>query len=458
MSTIHVSIPSVTRSTLRTEIDYEGDVGRFLTGENLVVEYDVDVDDVSKGLLTIPALAQVCPVAWTANAEVHVPVVDETFLRSLQAVGSVLHEMYPAFVKGGRVTAGETVDTAPTVDHTTTLERGHVDGSSADAGMLFTGGVDSLATYLHHREKDLVLITVQGWTVDIEDNTEWSGLKRRIEAFGDRFDAETQFVQSNMLSVLDTAMLTAQFKPYHDGGWYSAVGCGLGLSGLCAPFAASRGLETLYVAASTWEDAPNPSMLDHWTGRGMPWGSHPALDDQVAWDSTEVIHDGFELTRQERIKTIAEYVRATGKEVPIHSCSRSESVENCNRCEKCARTALGLLVAGLNPNRHGFNIDETTFEYTRHQFEVGGWTLDENVGVHWKDIVDNADPDRDLPIEGAAEFLRWLRAADIDEIVARSNPPRRDRALQFAVRHAPTPVYARLRPMYASLQRMVGQW
>jgi len=436
--TISLSSTAVDGTRIETTVDVTGSAERFFDEQPFYVEYDVDVSDVPESVRAIPALAHVCPVAWTAGADVRVPTVDRRFLSCLETVGAVLSEMYP-FVRGGRVIA----ESAPRTER---------DTDDGERGMLFTGGVDSLATYARHRERDPTLINVRGWLIGVDDDESWAHTKRRIEDYGDRFGAATQFVRSNMLEFLDTRLLDAEFKPHHDGAWYSAVGSGLGLSGMVAPLAVAEGMERLYIAASHWAEFPVPDRFEYWDGHAIPWGSDPDIDENVAWTGTDVVHDGFSLTRQDRIEVVADFLDERDDDVPIRACEASARGSNCNRCEKCARTAFGLAMAGVDPNDHGFDVDAGTFVRARREIEAGNWLTDFHHSVYWTEFHRRVDPDRDYPVDGARPFARWLADTDIEAIADRSEQPATDRALRSVARATPYPVYKRLYSMYDSVK------
>ncbi|ELZ22486.1 hypothetical protein C475_18278 [Halosimplex carlsbadense 2-9-1] len=435
-----VTVESVTveGSRIESTVSYSDELRPFFDDSPFYVEYDVDVSDLPKSILAIPVLAHVCPVAWAVGADVRVPTVDRRFLSCLETVGAALYGMYP-FVRGGRVVAESAPET----------ERSTVDG---ETGMLFTGGVDSLATYARHREADPTLINVRGWLVGVDDDRSWAHTTRRIEEYGERFGAETQFVRSNMLEFLDTRQLDAEFKPHHDGAWYSAVGSGLGLAGLVAPLAVAEGMERLFIAASHWEGFPTPDRFEYWDGGAIPWGSDPAIDDEIAWTGTTVVHDGFSLTRQDRIEVVADFFDERDDDVPVRACEASAEASNCNRCEKCARTAFGLAMAGVDPNDHGFDVDAATFQRARREIEAGNWLVDHHHGVYWTEFARRVDPDRDYPVDGARGFANWLAETDIEAIADRSEPPAADRALRSVARATPYPVYKRLYSVYDSVK------
>lgn len=436
MPELHIQDVSARGSRLQSSFTYSRELQQFFDQEPFYVEYDVSVSDVPEAILSIPVLAHVCPVAWATGADVSVPVVDEQFLESLKEVQSVLCEMYPAFMEGGDIVPETVVDTTPAYDE------------ASETGMLFTGGVDSLSTYVAHRDENPTLVNVQGWVVGIDESDRWNRVQSRIDDYAARFGVDARYVRSNMLECLDTAMLDATFGPHHDGQWYSAVGGGLGLLGLCAPLSIANDWGRLLAGATLWEDAPTPDVVHHWDGRAFPWGSHPDIDDKVAWGRTKGTHVGFELNRQERIDVIADYVRKEDASLAVRSCSNSEIGENCNRCEKCIRTGLGLALAGLDPNDYGFSLDRAAFEYAIDQFEKGAWLTTQHAPYYWQYYQQQIGTEQELPVSGSDRFVRWLQDADFESF---TGMPDRERAVQTALRNTPYPLYSQIRRLYRAL-------
>ncbi len=411
-------------TTLECSVTPSASLRRFFTGEPFRAEYDVPIESVPDAILAIPVLAQVCPVAWAAGADVYVATVDRTFATALGEVEATLASLYP-FIEGGDLYARAFAEP--------TLEVGR---GSTDTGLLFTGGVDSTCSYVRHREEEPTLISIRGWTVttDSSDDETWDRLRSRVSAFADERGLETAFVESNALSMLDHPMLLAHFKRYVDGGWYSSVGHGLGLLGLCAPLAAARGLSELYVAAT------------HWEGVDLEWGSRPDIDDRVRWTGTRSHHDAYELTRQERIDRIADYVRTEAPELPLQTCNvRIE--DNCGRCEKCYRTAVGLRLSGLDPTDHGYPREALDYDAIQRGLENGDWILGEDERYMWADIRDRVhETDPQSPAERA--FFEWLLEAELDGLVDESGSPLSHRALRAGARNTPTVVYTRIYPVW----------
>jgi len=449
--TADIRITDVTAegTSIHAEVERSRRLRRFFDDERFFVEYDTDVSALPESILTIPVLAHVSPLAWATGADVHVPTVDERYLRSLRAVGTVLAEMYPALMEGGRVIA-EDVPAWSSLAWRSDESAPPGSDAESDVATLFTGGVDSLTTYIRHREEEPSLVYIQGWVVGIDEDERWERTKRVIEEYGRRFGVQARFVRSNMLSFLDWPMLIAHFSRYHDGGWYSAVAGGLGLTGLVAPLTVVNGYRRLYVPATVWRGMSAPAIVDHWDGIGMPWGSHPDIEGNIGWAETEPVHDGGELSRQERIGVIAEYVRQSDRsDLLVRSCGDSERAANCNQCEKCFRTGFGLALEGIDPANHGFELGPEDFDRTRAKLESGDWIHNEHHANYWTDMRARDPPDG-FPVAGGAEFFEWLQTVDLDAN-ARSPTPLGQRTLHTAMRTVPYPVYRNVKSLYESL-------
>ena len=400
-----------------------GRLERFFTDESFRTSYDVPIGDVPKGVLAISVLTQVCPVAWANGADVYVDEVDTTFARALEDVKESLCDMHD-FLEGGTLYVRRTIEPEP--------------AATGESGLLFTGWVDSTCSHVRHREESPTLISIHGWTItpDADDDGKWDALRERVSGFAADHDCETAFVESNMLSFLDHPMLLAHYKRYVDGGWYSSVGHGLGLLGLCAPMAYARGMEDLYVAAT------------HWDGIGLEWGSRPDIDERVRWAGTRCHHDAYELTRQERLDVIADYVREEDPDLQLQTCN-DRMDGNCGECEKCYRTAVGLRLSGLEPSNHGYPFSDADYRDLCRSLERGDWVLGQDERHMWADIRERAsETEPATPAE--RRFFEWLETADLADLISSSDSPLVHRLLWAGARNAPNSVYNTVYPAWTT--------
>jgi hypothetical protein len=77
----------------------------------------------------------------------------------------------------------------------------------------------------------------------------------------------------------------------------------------------------------------------------VPMGSHPAVDGLFSSQRVTVIHDGGRFSRLEKVRDLASWPTAIAA---LRVCpTRLQEGANCGRCEKCLRTRLELLAAGV---------------------------------------------------------------------------------------------------------------
>ena len=77
----------------------------------------------------------------------------------------------------------------------------------------------------------------------------------------------------------------------------------------------------------------------------VPVGSHPAVDGLFSSQRLTVIHDGSRFSRLEKVRDLASWPTALSA---LRVCPGNGGDQpNCGRCEKCLRTRLELLAAGV---------------------------------------------------------------------------------------------------------------
>jgi hypothetical protein len=81
------------------------------------------------------------------------------------------------------------------------------------------------------------------------------------------------------------------------------------------------------------------------TSHQVPWGSHPTIDNLFSSQRITVIHDGSRFSRLQKVRDLARWPTglAALRVCPANAGSRA----NCGECEKCLRTRLELLAAGI---------------------------------------------------------------------------------------------------------------
>lgn len=374
------------------ELRFSKKVHRFFSSKELVIEYPANIGSVDSSLLRVPALAGIIGVAWIAGADVYVETIDENFRESLGKIRAVMKKWYPDYPFSTKVWGQSKTNSY----------------SGSNFALLYSGGLDSMCSYFKHGEKNLILISVSGEGDSIDSQFMDQEFITPLYGEGDKFF----LVKTNIERVIDVKLIYEKFGL----NWWMNLSHGLVLSGHCAPLTVTNGIGTLYLASSFTRDF------------NYPWGSHPSIDNKICWGNTRVVHDGFDTTRQEKILYILKkYGEEVGDFPRLKVCSRYHIASgNCLRCEKCSRTIVGLLAAGIDPKKCGFDVDSESLNYVKESLEKGLFFSKKGIAerpiklinriypiFEWEDIQLNLPSEFESNMYQSADFFDWFRNFDI---------------------------------------------
>ncbi|MPY87955.1 MAG: hypothetical protein GEU99_08545 [Luteitalea sp.] len=194
------------------------------------------------------------------------------------------------------------------------------------AAAFFSGGVDSFYTLLRNRARYprsdsraiSHLIVIHGLDVKLDDTTLFGQVEATAEAVAKAVGAHVVTVRTNVRQVVSGV----DWNLHAHGATLASVALAL-----------SRLFHTVFLGSSL-------PFLEL-----RPWGSHPGLDPLWSTESLEIVHDGAEANRADKIEYLAGSPLALNY---LRVCWRnSEGAYNCGRCEKCLRTMVVLELAGV---------------------------------------------------------------------------------------------------------------
>ncbi len=387
---------------------FSEEVRRYFNGDRLFLTFDQNIEKINKSILSIPALSVVAPVAWAVGADVYLDSTDACFLRSLKNVESQFIKWFPRF----------SFSTEIHVDHVVS------DASSGKrVALLFSGGLDSLTSYLQHKEQKPVLISIWGVGVPISESRYWNLLKEKLQDFADQEGLRIHFVETNANELLNMELLDRNFLPagFRPAGfnWNLAVSHGLIHVGVASPLLWPQ-FGTLLVASS---DSNNI-----WAPDGSLLFGHA----DVSLGNTKVFYDNHELTRLEKVRILKSNPRYSDKLIVCTSTSKFSAnptaipTLNCCECEKCLRTIAELALEGIDPAR-SFSLikPEDAFKLIKARLRYGGLTPDQSLLLgEWKDMQNSVadilknETGTGNEIQGAREFFEWFRTFNLEKPVS----------------------------------------
>lgn len=390
---IQVEETEISRNQCISRISCSKDVRKYFQSIFFRVQYDVDVKNVSASILQIPAISSIIAVAWVVGADVYVKELDRSYLESLSKIKSVMKKWYPKL-------------TFSTDIHVKNIVSNKF--SNPHYGLLFGGGLDSTASYIRHKNRKPNLITVWGADIPIDREWFWTKVRNKHRHFAQQEDVKINFVKTNLRQFLNEEALNTDFGRYlfffsSFFFWWTGFHQ-WALSSLCAPLTVVNRIGTLLHPASHTQEFKHPS------------GSDPLIDNNLSWGDVKVVHDGYALSRQEKIRyTLKRYIRKHKRYPTLRVCHAQYRGVNCSKCEKCCRTIVGLVLESIDPNKCGFNMDNNFFHLLRRRFIYGRrkFIRSENEFSMWNDIKRHIPESLSHNLHNSKEFFRWFRHFDL---------------------------------------------
>ena len=330
---IKINSPIINNNRITCSYALEGEWNTVFHKETeFFTEYSMDITGIPESVAIIPFLSNILPMAWVFDAEIYVPAIDRDFYDSIPEFKKGYQNMYPMVDFKGSLHVEEIVSN--------TLE--DQKGSAA----FFSGGVDAFNTLTNHLDEKPTLITIWGADIKLDDIDGWSKVEKHIGETCNEFELDYVMVKSSFREYLDEWKMSQRVENSGDG-WWHGFQHGLGIISHAAPVMYMMKKKNVYFASSfTAADKGK-----------VTCASDPTIDNFIHFCGSNVIHDGYEFTRQDKVHNITEFVRKSGKKISLRVCWESKGGSNCCNCEKCWRTLLAIYAEGFDPRDFGFQYD-----------------------------------------------------------------------------------------------------
>lgn len=349
-------------SKMTYQYSYDESLAKYFNDkEPFYVQYQEAITSVPESLAVIPFLANVMPIAWFVGFDVVVNELDETFYQSLQNLKAEFSKYYPQIMS----------------NNNNNLILNKVIGNSSKStkvknAMLFSAGVDAYTTYLRHFEEELDLITIHGADIKTSDFQQWNDLMMYMDTNEIIAQNRKHYIKSNIRD-----FITFEVDKLVDYGWWGKIQHGLALTTLSAPIAFLHSFKIIYIASTR-------SIQQEFS----PWGSMPQTDNLIKWGDSSISHDGYELSRFMKVKTILNISNYFLEKPQIRVCyNEHKNTLNCNTCEKCCRTIFSILLKGKDPNKYGFIADGSFYDLVVAKIKNGFST--HGTRMYWEEMLSN---------------------------------------------------------------------
>ncbi len=179
----------------------------------------------------------------------------------------------------------------------------------------FSGGIDGTFTYLKHKEELDYLLFAKG--IDMQLSSD--------ELYNEALSKNRDFLNKEGKQIIPFETNVRFLGHAYGIGWSVCFGGGLSSIALAA------GAKKCYIASGVTYSSMHPE------------GSNFITDHLWSNGSTQIIHDGAETTRVNKLKQISKNTNALN----ILRVCWHDSGYNCGNCEKCLRTMTNLRVLKL---------------------------------------------------------------------------------------------------------------
>lgn len=323
----------------RIDYDYyiEGEWKKFF--DPLIkfwVEYSRDIIGIPKSLAAVPLVSNVIVLASIFDAKIYVPCLDLDFYNSIPEFMNGFVNMYPMIEFHYK--------DAIVCDNILDSKQYNLNNEEKNSLLYFSGGVDAYTSLTRHENEDLVLLTVCGADTWYNNKFGFNEIIKKNKEIARLHKLPIVSCISTLRKFINEKEIYDYIYPLINDNFWHGFQHGLGMFGLAAGYVYLFNLERLYFASSFCENDENYNC-----------GSDPSIDNFVHIGSSKVYHDGFELSRQDKIVSLCNYVKAKKKSIKLRVCYRSMAGDNCCECEKCVRTMMGLLAEGADPIEFGFD-------------------------------------------------------------------------------------------------------
>lgn len=379
-------------------IEYEYEVSsslkHFFNDYPYTLSYELndaplDISGVPEGVLAVPFICNVLPVCWLCDAVLQVNEIDSDFLSSVPEFKKGYIEMFPDASFRGKIEAERVTVSSPSV--------------SGRSALFYSGGLDSSCTLARHYDEKPYLISIWGSDIPADNAEGWNVLHRTIAEDIKALGLDSIVIRSTFRKIINVGELGRNFSPVLKGdNWWHGVQHGIAIIAHAAPCNFILGVTSQYIAASYSPEHTAPSCA-----------SDPTIDNYVRFAGCQVYHDAY-ISRQEKVRELVKFCNERKINIHLHVCWKSVDGKNCQMCEKCCRTIMGILTENADPNDYGFSLSKKNLDKCRclcvYAIEYG-----QNSIPFWKQIQDRFSENKSNLINSKNyKYVSWLDNFDFD--------------------------------------------
>lgn len=385
---IYINSCIVEGSVIACNFTVEGDIKKYFNFEHdFIVDYNKEISSVPASVAVIPLIVNILPIIWLTNSVLYVKELDLDFYNSIEGIKKGYEDMHKAASFRGKVI----VDAL--------IENDNICSNSIQTcASFFSGGVDATSTLVSVLSEKPILMTLLGADININDTEGAFNIRKMLEDTKTQFGLDGYFIKSTFRLFINEGELSKEFMPIIKDNYWHGLQHGIGLIGHAAPIAFLHKLSTIYIPGTNCDS----DLKD------ISCASDPRIDNQVKFCNTRVYHEGYQFSRQMKIRNIVSFCKSSFEFLSLRVCWISRGGRNCGKCEKCMRTIMGLLAENEDPNKFGFVYNNDTYIQIK-RFLLFKSNLNEQGVVFWEAI-------RVRFVENEIDGFEWFKDVDFNSI------------------------------------------
>lgn len=373
---------------IRFEYYVSDGIKKYFSNIPFIIKYPDSIENVPDSIAAIPFVCNVLPIIWVTDTELLIAELDKVFYERISGIKQAYQRMYPETKFKGKIVVEKTVEN-------------HFENTGKSA-MFYSGGLDSAQTLISHLEDKPTLLAIWGSDIRYDNKKGWRLVENVISNTAKQYQLQKAFMHSTFREFDNEALLHNDFSQTLQDGWWHGIKHSLGLLGHIAPYVWKHQINTMYIAASFCiQDGK------------VRCASDPSIDNQVRFSDCQVVHDGYEYSRQDKMHNLVEFCKKNNRYFQLHVCWQSQEGNNCCMCEKCYRTMAGLWAEGENPENYGFLKAYKGLDLMRFYIINNANTYSQTLRYQWTYIQKRAVENEELLCKKRYyKKFRWVLTAN----------------------------------------------
>ncbi len=347
---------------------------QFLT-DDFFVEYDPDInlETMSFEILSMPVILNLFSLVWFSGDDYYVDSMDKNLFESFKRLKKLYQFLYPKTGWHGRIIPRKLVDLSPQFEH--------IHKESPYKAMLFSGGLDSTASFFGHKDEKLHLITACGQPdMPLRDPQGFESMQKYIEDLTHTFGHSNSYIRSNYCEIFRWEVVTWMYPDINNWRLYAVEG--MSWAGLTIPILIAKKCSSLYIpGGGSWY-------------YNIITADIPFVNECINFAGFTLVTDQFDKTRFQKTQLIVDIANQESSKKPfIKACPRYSN-KSCCKCWKCCSLMMNLLALDEEILDYGFNCTDeqavgSTIELLNSKLDhFGAWSLKE-IQFHARKSIEN---------------------------------------------------------------------